>query len=161
MDNLSFKKKLGILTGIIVIIVGIGLLISGSVFSDTKYVPQSTLQQSQPQAALNLPQNVSEIEINVISNGAWHGSYQTYLKNTNQQDMGNIQYSDINKLVNGTGNKNFKINGNPSQILIQFGKDYDDGNELTVQLVVNNTIIEKQTITGSYSSIIINHYFTK
>ena len=63
--------------------------------------------------------------------------------------------------MNGTGNKNIKIDGNPAQINFQLGKVLDDGQELTAELVINNTVIENQTINSGpgENSIDIEHVF--
>lgn len=123
-------------------IIGTGLFFTGSVFSHTSNnnvqpIPQQTIQ---PVANNSQPANDTGIEIRIISNSSWQGSYL-------------VSYGDQNNTgfinVNGTGNRNIKIDGNPTDINLGIAKIEDDGLDLTVELVVNNTIVENQTIGNS------------
>lgn len=150
MNKLTFTRKFGIIFGILLIFIGIGLLFPGLFLSDTDYVSSEILS---PVQSFFFHSNVSEIRI--ISNGDWHGMYETYYKDQQNTD---IQYMGEQTPIAGTGNKNFKINGNYSQILIHIGKE-DNNEELTVELVINGEIVEKQSVTDE-SSISINHHLT-
>ena len=70
--SLSLKHKSGIIIGLFLILIGAGLLLPGLVFPHSNNVIQPAEQQPTPLAA-NISQNVSDIEINIITNGSWMG----------------------------------------------------------------------------------------
>lgn len=78
------------------------------------------------------------------------GIYEPYYNEQNQNNTQN---------VSGTGNKNFTINGNPSMLLAQFTKVGNDGDILTANIIINNTITDTQSINDSSSWILLQHDF--
>lgn len=155
-EKLSFKRKSGIVIGLLLVLICAGLLISGLVFSNNvntaPVIQQPATSIQQPIASTNISQNDSGIEIKIITNGTWQGSYQSYINNQNQS-------LEDDQNVSGTGNKTFKINGNLSELDAQFTKGNDDGNMLIAYITDNNTIIDAQSTNDSSEWITLQHDF--
>lgn len=156
LAKFSFINKKRALLATFLILTALILLIPGFIYSDADHVQPDLMQ---PQPLKNTDGNISEIEIIVISNGPWKGFYDIY--KLEQSLTTTTQYRDDHQRIEGTGNKNFKLTGVFSQILFQFGKQKNDGEKLTVKLVINNTIVETHTIDDSTDTIIIDYFFFK
>lgn len=100
----------------------------------------------------NKTSNVSATEVRVITNSSWEGASTIYYRNGSDITIKTLTGED---LLSRTGSQSFTIDGNPISLNIQVKKqNANDLGDLTLQLVVNGSVVKTESTTNQNSLVL-------